>query len=272
MRKSSPIKLSIPTPCSQNWEGMSVTETGRFCDSCNKSVIDFTAYSDQQLADFFKRSKGGVCGKFKNDQLEKPLESLQYSQNRSLPQFMISAALTIGLGNNVHAAEKQITPTAIHAVTSGEKKESTSTPGGGDTHCISGKIIDKNTKEELPWVAVQIEGSEIGIGSDIHGLFKLMVPQRFLSDTVKLVVSCYGYTSKMLNISAGDFPFHTIVELEKSAINQSEIVVTASAISRTSKSMGYTTVEKAPDENKTNVTKTLTFWQRFKHWFRIKRK
>jgi hypothetical protein len=140
MRRSISVQLSIPQPCSQNWEAMSVNETGRFCDNCNKPVIDFTNYSDQQLADFFKRSKGTICGKLRNDQLEKELYPSQYSQNRSFPQLLVSAALAIGLGNNAYANDEHIAPTAIHVVASAEKEveKSNAVTGGDSTRFVSG--------------------------------------------------------------------------------------------------------------------------------------
>ncbi|WP_309608991.1 hypothetical protein [Flavobacterium sp.] len=34
--------ITIPNPCTENWNKMSKTEKGRFCNSCNKLVIDFS--------------------------------------------------------------------------------------------------------------------------------------------------------------------------------------------------------------------------------------
>ncbi len=264
MSRYTPIELSIPTPCSQNWEEMSVNDAGRFCDNCNKTVIDFTHYSDQQLADFFKRSKGKVCGKFKDDQLEKPLHALQNSQNRSLPQLLISAALVIGLGNNAYV--ENIDPMNVLITVNGEKdgERNKTTIGNGNKYSISGCIIDGNTKETLPGVTIVLKGSHILTVSDINGNFKLVVPTRFVKDTINLTISIYGFESKTIKIAKKDFSLNTIIELNG---KQDYLVCDHQNggidPSLTTKGLAVT---KMPIEMEPK------YWQRLKRWFKIKNK
>src|SRR5436190_2476819 len=69
------IQLSIPTPCHEDWDKMNPVEKGRFCDSCQKKVIDFSNMSDREIAAFFKKpSTGSVCGRFMQDQLDRSIE------------------------------------------------------------------------------------------------------------------------------------------------------------------------------------------------------
>lgn len=67
------LTLSIPKPCHEDWDKMTTADKGRFCGSCQKDVIDFTSMSEGQLIAFFKKPKGSVCGRFRNDQLEKDI-------------------------------------------------------------------------------------------------------------------------------------------------------------------------------------------------------
>jgi hypothetical protein len=71
MRK---LNLSIPEPCHENWEAMTEVEKGRFCNACQKTVIDFTNMSDRQLAEFFKKPVSNLCGHFYGDQLNREIE------------------------------------------------------------------------------------------------------------------------------------------------------------------------------------------------------
>lgn len=41
--------ISIPKPCHEDWSKMTPSEKGRFCQSCSKSVIDFTQMSQQSI-------------------------------------------------------------------------------------------------------------------------------------------------------------------------------------------------------------------------------
>jgi len=67
------IHLSIPKPCHENWDAMTSTEKGKFCSSCQKTVIDFTNMSDRQLAEFFKKPPSSVCGRVYDDQLNRDI-------------------------------------------------------------------------------------------------------------------------------------------------------------------------------------------------------
>lgn len=67
------IHLSIPRPCHENWEAMTPTEKGKFCASCQKTVVDFTSMSDRQIAEFFKKPASSVCGRAHNDQLNRDI-------------------------------------------------------------------------------------------------------------------------------------------------------------------------------------------------------
>src|SRR5580658_5897370 len=66
------LTLSVPKPCNNDWEKMTANEKGRHCSSCNKTVIDFSNYSDKELVEFFKNIPTGICGhipKYKLDTL-----------------------------------------------------------------------------------------------------------------------------------------------------------------------------------------------------------
>jgi hypothetical protein len=74
------LKISIPTPCHENWRGMTPESGGRFCGSCQKTVVDFTAMTDAEVLSFFvekaeKTPESRVCGRFKNQQLDRNLQT-----------------------------------------------------------------------------------------------------------------------------------------------------------------------------------------------------
>lgn len=68
------LTLSVSEPCCENWGKMTPDEKGRFCATCQKKVIDFTNMSDRQLAEFFEKPTGSVCGRFHHDQLGRPIQ------------------------------------------------------------------------------------------------------------------------------------------------------------------------------------------------------
>ena len=65
-------KITVPKPCSQNWDDMQQVNNGRHCLSCKKTVIDFTLMNDEAIQNYFIQNKlQPVCGRFKNEQLDR---------------------------------------------------------------------------------------------------------------------------------------------------------------------------------------------------------
>lgn len=88
-------RIVIPEPCHEQWDSMSSTDKGKFCLSCQKTVIDFTHYSDNQLLLFFSHQKTPVCGRFATEQLERSL--LDSSSKKTLPIAKWIAASIISI-------------------------------------------------------------------------------------------------------------------------------------------------------------------------------
>jgi hypothetical protein len=99
---SKKFQLTIEEPCHEKWNNMAPADKGRFCDSCQKQVIDFTGMSDSQLVAFFKKpSTGSLCGRFNADQLNHDLEIprkripwLKYFFTIALPAFFATSKAT----------------------------------------------------------------------------------------------------------------------------------------------------------------------------------
>jgi hypothetical protein len=63
--------LSISNPCPVNWDGMTPNESGRFCDQCQLTVVDFTAMTEDEIKNYFQCNYGKkTCGRFKASQLD----------------------------------------------------------------------------------------------------------------------------------------------------------------------------------------------------------
>ncbi|WP_166920106.1 hypothetical protein [Flavobacterium poyangense] len=77
-------KINIPKPCSENWNSMTPNSKGRFCDSCSKTVIDFTKMNTLEIQQYFveNSNKESICGHFKSNQVE-TAESIKYNNLRN---------------------------------------------------------------------------------------------------------------------------------------------------------------------------------------------
>src|SRR4051812_18194049 len=94
MYKPAFIEINIPHPCNQSWDEMTANGKGRFCDHCQKTVIDFTAWSDAALYKFFSKDTGHVCGRFLSTQVDRKI-NLPHQPNSQLYRITIALGLTL---------------------------------------------------------------------------------------------------------------------------------------------------------------------------------
>ena len=66
------MKINIPNPCNENWNNMSPVEKGKHCDSCSKTVVDFSEMDEKGIQQYFIQkatTKESICGHFKAEQV-----------------------------------------------------------------------------------------------------------------------------------------------------------------------------------------------------------
>ncbi|WP_460969583.1 hypothetical protein [Spirosoma migulaei] len=67
------LTIQISQPCHERWDEMQPNEQGRFCASCQKTVVDYTALSDHELVRLLSKAPETSCGRFRNEQLNRQL-------------------------------------------------------------------------------------------------------------------------------------------------------------------------------------------------------
>jgi hypothetical protein len=99
--QNNTYKIQIKEPCKQNWQQMTATTAGKYCNNCATEVIDFTNYSDTQIIDYIKQN--GItsgCGRFLNTQLEQIRividEDISTSSLSYWKKFMIALLICFG--------------------------------------------------------------------------------------------------------------------------------------------------------------------------------
>jgi len=66
-------RIKLPEPCPVAWGSMTPASGGRFCDTCEKTVIDFSKMDAEEIAAYFKaHAYTGFCGNFALHQVETP--------------------------------------------------------------------------------------------------------------------------------------------------------------------------------------------------------
>lgn len=77
-------------------------ETGRYCNNCKKSVIDFTEKTDEEIQQFFiDNFSQSLCGRFKNTQIQRIVIDLpQNIFSIQMPlwmRFLVACLLIFGI-------------------------------------------------------------------------------------------------------------------------------------------------------------------------------
>ena len=102
----TPIIFHIPEPCHENWDAMTPQDKGRHCESCNKIVVDFSIMSDRQVLEYFKTTIGKTCGRFHEDQLQRPF--IEPQQKPSKWNYFLASILGLIIGTKTFAQQKTI--------------------------------------------------------------------------------------------------------------------------------------------------------------------
>ena len=222
------FELQIPESCTESWDRMTRGDKGRFCDSCQKTVHDFTGMSDAQLIAFFKNpSRGSVCGRFYNDQLNRDFEIprkripwLRYFLQIAIPTFLFSSkaksqGTPIIVGDTVKCESPKVLIKQITLSATGEKI---------DSNKITGRVVDSKG-QALSSSSVMIKETRQGTVSTIDGSFKIQPNENW--EELTLVVSYIGFLTQEIVVRRGDNPKEIIVSLGEQMLGQ---VVTVGAI------------------------------------------
>lgn len=98
---NSQIKISIPEPCHEDWNKMIPNEKGRFCESCSKTVVDFTTMLPDDIKYYFLENRGkSICGRMKQSQLDNIVIQIPsrvlYSQTNYQHYFLLALFVVMG--------------------------------------------------------------------------------------------------------------------------------------------------------------------------------
>jgi hypothetical protein len=92
--KNRSIKLKIDKPCHEDWNSMLPVEQGRFCNSCEKQVVDLTKMTDLEIIKYMDLNKGkSICGNARPTQLDRSIQYNAAFQNKANPNFNLRLVL-----------------------------------------------------------------------------------------------------------------------------------------------------------------------------------
>ncbi|WP_298121157.1 carboxypeptidase-like regulatory domain-containing protein [Flavobacterium sp.] len=196
------INIQIDKPCSENFNSFNKTEKGGFCNSCQKTVIDFTKMSDQEIIKYFDNEQSKTCGLFLETQLKSYSNPTIPSSNKNSNPFItsvfgLSLLSTLTFANS-YSQEKTINNETINKenVTIKQDNESTDL---NEKITVSGVISDESGP--LPGANIYLKKYNIGVQTDIDGKFTF--PKQLQIGDI-LIVSYVGYKTKEVKVKSNN--------------------------------------------------------------------
>ncbi|HWA34331.1 MAG TPA: carboxypeptidase-like regulatory domain-containing protein [Cyclobacteriaceae bacterium] len=169
------VKISIPQPCAERWENFSVTPHGGFCGSCNKTVVDFTSMSDEEVLNFFAGNSAKTCGRFRADQLKsygvKQLPALRPGITLLRAGFVGLMVVLAGQFSYAQQIEKKQLPRTEQVPANGLREAKSTSEG----ITAKGIVREADTGDPVPGVNVVLKGTPNGTVTDARGHFEFPV-------------------------------------------------------------------------------------------------
>jgi TonB-dependent SusC/RagA subfamily outer membrane receptor len=174
------LQLAIPEPCHENWQQMTPTGQGRFCNACAKEVIDFSMMTDTEVLNYFtSRTHDKVCGRALPSQLERTISKPKDPTKRLFWywNYIVMFFMFFGKGNSAKAQGGIKPGTEINPVKANDIRGDIVVANVGKregNRIISGKVTDKDGNP-VSFATVKIKGTNTGISADANGVYSIRV-------------------------------------------------------------------------------------------------
>lgn len=204
--KSNPIGLRIDEPCNENWASMTPNEQGRYCDSCQKSVIDFTHLTDNEILKMISANPNGLCGQFRESQLNRKVVETKLSGKNSKLNALV-AGIMVATGAGTVSAQSTDTTTYHPIVVIDEKH-----PTGpvcirtitNETREVVVNVIVMDSLNNIPLrnAFVYLPGSDVRVVTDSTGHATLTIPDSLANETITVMVQRSGFERKTISVDS----------------------------------------------------------------------
>ncbi len=201
------MELQIKKPCEESWNNMISGEKGNYCTACEKTVIDFTKFSDKEIYVFFQKNTEKVCGKFNSDQLDRNLNEPVSKNIFSLPKSFFSLMILLGLNSEAEAQSLNPNVKTAYLQKKIKPKENKNINKNLKKISVFGIVKDENGSK-LPFVNIWANTYNQGTITDENGAFKLNLNVKDSCAEIKITFSVIGYLKLEQQISTFDKPIN----------------------------------------------------------------
>ena len=196
------FSLEINSPCNENFSKMTANDSGSFCNSCAKNVIDLSTKTNREVADFISNNKEkNICARMRTSQLEEEFEINDTSKINNL-KYAVAVAASVLLTSNVVGQEKTTVKTEVNSLKNNREimgKIAYVQPQKDIvSFSLQGRILENATKKPLSDskyknLKIYISGTSVAINSKT-GAFSIPLKLSNTTSQIQVNISCDDYT------------------------------------------------------------------------------
>ncbi|WP_412561122.1 carboxypeptidase-like regulatory domain-containing protein [Winogradskyella sp. MIT101101] len=201
------ISISIPEPCHEDWNKMTPKEKGRHCAACNKTVIDFTSKTDEQVIKTFE-NENNLCGRFKTQQLNREMFLARKDKNNYLSIAASGLFAFMALGHQDIHAQGEPRTVKVDSLNTPQVKGKIAT-SVINQRTVSGIVTTADDGLPLPGASVIIKGTYTGAQTDFDGKYSIKVNTGDV-----LIISYVGMKTTEITIGNSN-TYNIVIELDE---------------------------------------------------------
>jgi hypothetical protein len=212
--------ISIPMPCHEQWQNMAAATNGRHCNACSKTVVDFTVMSDTAIAQYLQQHQH-VCGRFRNEQLNKPLKNQTVISKLFSMKKIAAAIISFIMVKNSHA-QLPVYDTSVYTWIRSAQTDSVilaQQKQFRDAYGMIAGVVTDEAGNPLKYALVTVGNSSISIGATTNetGSFTVTIPVGMVQQYNILSVLAPGKKNEVRTFHYTSLPAVASVKMEPPA-------------------------------------------------------
>lgn len=198
-------RITIPSPCNQQWEFMTELEKGKICRACHYKVLDLTNCSEEEIVKYVESKGVKVCGRVRVEQLNTNRRNRRTTSLYPIIQSVIASFLITGNVGATMKSDREALRQGMFTVVKVEKNYIEEQKLQDSLRIIRGRILDESG-EPFPFVNVELVGTDIVVKTTFEGEFVMEVPEVLTMKVVVLKAGFVGYESAEFRVKVKDLP------------------------------------------------------------------
>jgi hypothetical protein len=193
--KPTTLRIQIAEPCHENWDKMLEEERGKFCLSCQKTVVDFSRMTNEEIINYFEQNAGkSICGRIAKHQHNTPISNYRKIVTPWFNKYAAGLFMALGFYHPSKGQTIELKPE--HHMMKGQIAVKNPTISSDKKLQINGRVLDSETNRGVKGAEITVAGSEIVATTDKNGNYSIEVPPRLQNESLMLIVNHSGYMYK----------------------------------------------------------------------------